>query len=145
MKDELPASLVKEKAKRGIGTHRTQSNYSGKSREQPFAADKRLLRAQRIVPSSCAGLFCGLFWSLFGRFFRHCRLSKGEFVGGFERRSTNAADDSGAIAADQRIGYFASTNRTPQANVFGCGWIRRLLFVHSEDERSTMAIASARP
>jgi nitrite reductase (NADH) small subunit len=63
-------------------------------------------------------------------------LSKGELVGGFERRSADAADDGGAIAADEGIIDFFGAIRTPQAHIFRRGWIWGLRVVHSEDERS---------
>ena len=66
-------------------------------------------------------------------------LSKGELVGGFERRSADAADDCGTVAADERIVDFSGTIGTPQADFFACRWIRGLLIVHSEDERSMRA------
>lgn len=137
MKDELPASLIKEQAEGGIGADGCDDDRDAKRRQKPFSTDEGLLRTQRIVPSGSA---C-LFWSAFGffsdrRFFRHCLLSEGEFVGGFERRSADTTDHSGAIAADKWIVNFSGAVRTPQANFFACGWIRGLLIVHSEDERS---------
>jgi len=50
-------------------------------------------------------------------------LSKGEFVGRFKGCSTDSADDSGAIAADERIIDFFCAIRTPQADLFLRGWI----------------------
>jgi hypothetical protein len=49
-------------------------------------------------------------------------LSEGELVGGFERRSADAADDGRAVAADERIIDFAGAARAPQAYIFGCAW-----------------------
>ena len=63
-------------------------------------------------------------------------LSEGELVGGFERRSADAADDGGAVAADEWIVDFFGAIRTPQAHIFWRGWIWGLRVVHSEDERS---------
>jgi hypothetical protein len=41
-------------------------------------------------------------------------LAEGEFVSGFERGSTDAAEDCGAIAANQRIMNRPGAGRAPQ-------------------------------
>src|ERR1700759_1779284 len=63
-------------------------------------------------------------------------LSEGKFIGGFERGSANAADDGGAVAADEGIVYLSGTVWAPQADFFASGWIQGRVIVHAEDERS---------
>jgi hypothetical protein len=88
-----------------------------------------LLWTQWVVPFFSSSV---VFW--------HCRLSKGELVGGFKRRSTDAADYCGAITADERIVDLSRALGAPQAHFAAFRWIRRLLIRHSEDERSMTAL-----
>ena len=46
-------------------------------------------------------------------------LSEGEFVGGFEGRSAEAADDRGAVAADERVVDGAGADGAPELDGFG--------------------------
>lgn len=64
---------------------------------------------------------------LFGVLAGMDRLSEGQFVGGFERRATDAADDCGAVAADEGVGDDARAGGTPELGWvwlgFGCEWV----------------------
>ena len=133
VKDELPASLIEEQAEGRVAANQGYCDDNAQGGEQPFAADE-LLRC-----SACLFHFFSC-----GSVFRHGALSKSEFVGGFEGRAADSADNGGAIAADERVIYFSGTIGTPEDFFFGCGWIRGLirgvvhgvLRGHSDDERS---------
>jgi hypothetical protein len=59
-------------------------------------------------------------------------LSEGELVGGFEGSAADAADDGGAVAADERVIDGAGADGAPETrHIGGCGWIRRRHFGHS--------------
>src|SRR5215475_6373490 len=103
MKDELPASLIEKQTERAIGADQSRADHDSDCGEHPLSADQSRLRLRGIARP---GARLGRGWLHYvscGRFFRHYALSEGEFVGGFKGRSTDAADDCGAIAADERI------------------------------------------
>ena len=61
------------------------------------------------------GAVCGVAGRrLAATFFGAVCLAKGQLVGRFQRRAAEAADDRGAVAADQRIVYDTRALRAPQ-------------------------------
>jgi hypothetical protein len=96
--------LPEEQAKSNIDANQRQAQGGRQDAKEPASAGQWLLRGQGAFPSGRRCVLAEL---------RH-DLAEGEFVGGFERGSTDAAKDCGAIAANQRITNGLGARRAPQ-------------------------------
>ncbi len=128
MKDDLPLALVEEQAEGEVGAEGREGDDAEDGVDEPASADERLLRGEGVFPAGrrLAGglplgfsLGCGTglgrgFWAgLVWRFGRH-GLTEGQFVGGFEGRAADAADDCGAVSADEGIEDDAGAGGAPE-------------------------------
>jgi hypothetical protein len=104
MEDQLPLALPEEKTECEVDADCGETQGRRDAADDPASAGKRLVRGQWVFPPGWRRVLLELGHG----------LAEGELVGGFERGSTNAAQDGRAVAADQRIMHGSRTRRAPK-------------------------------